>query len=308
VTIPRILALFSLALFAVQAGAAAITLDSTTYGGYNSAFNAAYETGTGASNIGLLLLHGRNGNPDSAVVRQLRNYLDDAPYGYQTLSIQHAVPTGYTEGGAVPYSAYEADFNNVFAEDIARIHTSMDYLQANGATSVVIVGFSLGSRIGAAYIADQGANAGSLPVAGYVGVGLRGNTSGLLNGLNTLSDPDFAGVPVLDIYGYWNTGTFDAGSGLYLGDTKDRTTAYLRQQAALGNGLDYTQMALLCDGGLIDNDCHKLVGLKGDFSDRDLEIAVGDWIGENVSPVPEPSTMLLMMLGMVTVLGMAVRR
>ena len=222
--------------------------------------------GSGLSQTGIVLLHGRGGNPDSAVVRQLRKDLYDR--GYTTLSIQEAVPSGFVEGDSVtkpPFSAYINDVNNntnsVFLETYARIRTAINELETKGSTRVVIIGFSLGSRMAAAHVARGQVD--ELPIAGLVGIGMYAGISDP-DPLKTTLTLDEVSIPVLDIYGD--------------NDTNSATTAVAREAAYdSGTGTAYTQISLSCDVGLATNDCHKLVNLKGS-STSPLEVAVSQWI------------------------------
>ena len=56
-----------------------------------------------------------------------------------------------------------------------------------------------------------------------------------------------------------------------------RRTAATRMAVYGGAALDYSQVVLTCPAGVIDNDCHKLNGLKG-TSTSPLETEVFDWI------------------------------
>src|SRR3546814_8399192 len=67
----------------------ALSLDSAAEGG-SGRFAALLLEGGGRPATGVVLLHGRNGNPDSAVVGPLRRSLNAA--GYTTLSLQNPIP------------------------------------------------------------------------------------------------------------------------------------------------------------------------------------------------------------------------
>ena len=252
---------------------ASITLNSFAEGGSSANFSALLLhrfLGSSSNITGIVLLHGRGGNPDSAVVRQLRKDLYDR--GYTTLSIQEAVPAGYVEGEggtkAPPYSAYINDVNNansVFLETYARVRTAINELESRGMKQVVVIGFSIGSRIAAAHVAI-GIGRGQideLPIIGLVGIGMYAGASDP-DPLRTTLTLDEVSIPVLDLYGDNDTGS--------------ASTAIARKAAYdSGSGTNYTQISLSCDVGLSTNECHKLVNLKG-TSTSPLEVAVSNWI------------------------------
>lgn len=247
-----------------------LKLDSTTEAGSSVNFSALLLhrlLGNSSNTTGIVLLHGRGGNPDSAVVRQLRKDLYNR--GYTTLSIQEAVPATYVEGDSSnkpPYQAYLDDINNnennVFPETYARVRTAINELESKGMRQIVVIGFSLGSRIAAAHVAFTRGHIDELPIIGLVGIGMYAGASDP-DPLRTTLTLDEVVIPVLDIYG-------DK-------DTNSATTADARKAAYGGNGANYTQMSLTCDAGLTTNECHKLVNLKG-TSTSPLELEVSNWI------------------------------
>src|SRR3546814_13147553 len=97
----------------------ALSLDSKADGGVGP-FAALLLEGSGRPATGVVLLHGRNGNPDSAVVGPLRRSLNAA--GYTTLSLQNPIPEAGDE-----FPNYVADLNGanrVFPEAFARVRTA----------------------------------------------------------------------------------------------------------------------------------------------------------------------------------------
>lgn len=243
----------------------AVTLDSTTEAGSSTSFQARVLASTPSTmDTGFVLLHGRGGNPDSAVVRQLRNDLYGR--GFTTLSIQEPVPAGgYVEGDNTnppPFSAYETDIagvNYVFPETYARVRAAINDLEARGITQVIMIGFSMGSRLASAHIARGQQN--EIPIIGYIGIGMYATSTDPLNMGDTL---DEISIPVLDIYGDDDTNAVNTAG--------TRVNAY-----NMGAGMSYTQVVLDCAVGLTTNDCHKLVGLKG-TSTSPLETTVSNWV------------------------------
>lgn len=235
-----------------------ITLDSSSEGGSTTSTAILLSDtpigGTPAKTTGIVLLHGRGGNPDSAVVKELRKDLYNR--GYMTLSIQAAFPVAGTS-----FQNYIDDVsgpNFTFPETYARIRTAINALASRGATEIVVIGFSMGSRMMSAHVARGQIN--ELPIVGFIGIGMYANSIDPLNVGLTL---DEITVPVLDIYGHV--------------DTTAVTTAATRMAAYGGAALDYSQVVLTCPAGVIDNDCHQLNGLKG-TSNSPLETEVFDWI------------------------------
>ena len=151
----------------------------------------------------------------------------------------------------------------MFLETYARIRTAINELETKGSTRVVIIGFSLGSRMAAAHVAGVRGQVDELPIVGLIGIGMYAGASDP-DPLKTTLTLDEVVIPVLDIYGD--------------NDTNSATTAVARKAAYdSGTGTAYTQMSLSCDAGLATNDCHKLVNLKGS-STSPLEVAVSNWI------------------------------
>lgn len=264
-----------------------LTLDASAEGGAGP-FEALLEVPAASNGIGVVLLHGRGGNPNSAVVRQLRTWLPGE--GYTTLSIQLPVPADLNGNGKPDFFEYEADVSGpdtVFPESYARIRTALDHLESLGIGRAFLVGFSMGSRIGAAHVARGQAD--EIPLLGFAGIGMRANS---IDPLNTALVLDEVGIPVLDLYGD--------------DDLPAAATAALRAAAYGGPAGGYTQVVLDCAAGLTLQQCHKLVGLKGSGSGRELETAVGAWMAEvRAAAVPAPAPLALMLAGWAV---LAVRR
>jgi len=237
-----------------------LTLSSIAENGSSSKFNTLLLASEPLQKkTGVVLLHGRGGHPNTAVVRQLRNDLFHR--GYVTLSIQEPVPAGYEEGSGEkpPFQEYIDDIdagNNVFPELYARVRSALNYLQRRGVRRVVLIGFSMGSRMAVAHLANGRIN--EIPIVGLIGVGMYANSIVPLNVGLMIRHVD---VPVLDIYG-------DA-------DTHAATTALFRKESyeKSGAGPNIAQHVLVCGLSLTTNACHKLVGLKG-TSDARLETIV----------------------------------
>jgi pimeloyl-ACP methyl ester carboxylesterase len=169
----------------------ALTLDSTAHGGHDT-FSGLLLEGIGRPKTGVILLHGRGGNPDGAVVGFLRKTLNRA--GYWTLSLTNPIPKAGDE-----FPNYVADLgaeNYVFPEAAARVRAGMAALKERGVEACVLLGFSMGGRLMAAFLA--GGDQGPLPVKGLIALSIGVNGTGPLNTANTLGR---VAVPMIDVCG-----------------------------------------------------------------------------------------------------------
>ncbi len=155
-----------------------------------SAESWKYERGQN-SEVGIILCHGKGGNPDSYVVGPLRIELN-RQYGFHTLSLQ-------MPGGRKALDAYREDFP-VACKDINR---AVRFLRGEGVGTIYLIAHSLGSRMATACLAGSSGPA----VDGFVGVGMLNN-----NGLpfSCLLNLQKIRIPVLDIWGE-DGGAGDAG-------------------------------------------------------------------------------------------------
>ncbi|MDH5228819.1 MAG: alpha/beta hydrolase family protein [Gammaproteobacteria bacterium] len=258
--------------------------DNTPQGATSYVYNSKAESGSGEFNaleklqtnsdngVGVVLIHGRGGNPDAAVVRQLRHDLYDR--GYSTVSIQAPVPSSFVEGDSAnqpPFDEYENDVNGnnlVFPETYARIRTAINRLAQHNVNKIVLIGFSMGSRMVVAHVALGQVD--ELEIIGLIGVGMRGDGAGVLGSTSVMDEVGALAIPVLDLYGDKD---FNA-----VNTYNDRYQAYI---AGGGDSNDYTQSILNCpelSANYTQNDCHKLRGgLKGTAS-APLETDVSNWI------------------------------
>jgi hypothetical protein len=183
-------------------GDTSLTLNSVNYGGSDS-FSAVLRNGS--SPVGVILIHGRGESLfDGHVILPLR--LDLNMRGYTTLSIETPVPKPPPPlpDSANPYAytnfqfdAGPAGANYVFPELYARVRAAADELKSHGNSKVVLISFSLGSRLGAAYLSHG--SPGSLPVVGFAGIGMGGAAVASL--LDTPTSIHGITVPLLDLYG-----------------------------------------------------------------------------------------------------------
>ncbi len=133
----------------------------------------------------VILLHGMGANPDwTDVIQPLRSELPE--HGWETLSLQLPVASA-----DAPSKAYLA----LISEAGPRIGAAVDFLKQEGSSNMVLIGHSLGARMGAEYLAQ-----GTPPeIRAFVAVGLSARMeqteSGSLGALQGIR------IPILDIYG-----------------------------------------------------------------------------------------------------------
>lgn len=274
-------------LLPCMTSAVTISLNSIAEGGNTAAFNGLLLESTANSNVGVVLLHGRNGNADGVVVSELRNSINTL--GYTTLSIDEPVPAAGTG-----FSKYVDDVNGantVFPELYARVRTAVNELATRGIDEVVLLGFSLGGRMASAHVARGQVD--ELPIIGMIGIGMYGNSIDPLNAALTL---DEISVPVLDIFGDNDTSAVSTAAA--------RLSAYNS-----GNGTNYTQTMIECIDPLTNCVPHNFFGYRG-AGNPVLETEVNNWLSLNapVSAVPVPAAVWLFGSGLIGLLGFARRK
>ncbi len=321
------LSIFIFLLGSIQAHAISLSTGSET-------INGLLLEGNNSPNVGVIFFHGRGQTPNGDVVRQLRKTLNND--GYTTLSIDNPVPTGGTS-----FNNYLANEGSVENRVYSYFNTAVNSLVAsnNNIDTIVIAGFSLGSRFATATAAawqqgllDINSN---VTLGGLIGVGMYGgigNTSpttanniniyDTTNNLNLIST-----LPVLDIYGDL--------------DSSAASFAANRMTAFGGDDLSYTQLALGCpdfsnntfytrnNGAAVsytESRCHQLrngfldasnaasntnadVILRGS-ADAPLESATRQWMQNNVplTAVPVPASVWLFVSGLLGIAGFARRQ
>ncbi len=133
----------------------------------------------------VILLHGMGANPDwTDVIQPLRSELPDR--GWETLSLQ--MPVASSDAPPKEYLA-------LIPEAGPRIGAAVGFLKQGGVSDMVLIGHSLGARMGAEYLAQ-----GAAPeIRAFVAIGISARkdrpNSGTLGALQGI------GIPVLDIYG-----------------------------------------------------------------------------------------------------------
>lgn len=133
----------------------------------------------------VILLHGRDAHPDwMEVVHPLRTQLPE--YGWKTLSIQLPIAASDASGWVYP---------ELIPEAVPRIAAAVAYLTQQGESNIVLIGHSLGARMGVEYLA-QGAPE---ELRAFVAIGLSANIHAPDGG--TLGALEKLNLPLLDIYG-----------------------------------------------------------------------------------------------------------
>ena len=228
-------------------------LDSSDENGSGSFFVELLE-GYSSPTVGVILMPGKCNATNGPVVQELRTSLNNA--GYTTLSIDNPLTVAPR---LCALQDYVNEINAIMPEVYARIRTAINYMETLGVKNIVLAGFGLGSHFTAAHIARGQID--ELPIAAYVGIGMHATSTDPLNQSFTI---DETSVPVLDLYGE--------------NDTKAINTDSLRKNNyGSGSGKTYTQINLKCASSLGSNECHKLIGLKGNNT-AELEANTLKWL------------------------------
>ncbi len=228
-------------------------LDSSAENGNGSFFVELLE-GSLSPTIGVILMPDQCNTTNGSVVQELRTSLNNA--GYTTLSIVNPMTLAPR---LCAFQDYVNEVDTIMPEVYARIRTAINYMETLGVKNIVLAGFGLGSRFTAAHIARGQID--ELPIVAYVGIGMHATSIDPLNHSLTL---DEISVPVLDLYGN--------------NDTDAINTDSLRKNSYTGGpGKTYTQINLKCASSLASNECHKLVGLKGNDT-AELEANTLSWL------------------------------
>jgi pimeloyl-ACP methyl ester carboxylesterase len=132
----------------------------------------------------VIIMHGIGIHPNwDTIIRPLRSDLPAS--GWHTLSIQ------------MPILKNEAEFKDyipLFPEVAPRITAAISFLKGKGINNIILIGHSLGSTMGAHYMAGKVDNA----VVAYVSIGASGGSDYDVDYLKSLSKIKH---PVLEVYG-----------------------------------------------------------------------------------------------------------
>lgn len=195
-----------------------LNLSSKQYGGHD-VFKGLFLPGSGPGQRGVILMHGRNAHPDGVVVGLMRKSLRQL--GYATLSIQNPIPKDGDE-----FPNYVSDIkgeNYLFPEAFARIDASLAELKTRGIKETVLLGFSMGARLLAAYLAQGRASA--LPIKGLAVL------SGGINGvgpLNIATSLERVQLPALDICGQGDADVASTAEARKTGYESGKGTKYFQ--------------------------------------------------------------------------------
>ena len=130
----------------------------------------------------LIVMHGTGVHPNwDQVIRPLR--VEMTTRGWSTLSIQMPV---------LANDAAQEDYAELFAEVGPRIDAAIEYLKLFGSEKIVLVAHSLGSAMGAYYLARNNDDS----IKGFIAIGMTGGA--VFPGLVKLESVK---VPLLDLFG-----------------------------------------------------------------------------------------------------------
>jgi len=135
---------------------------------------------------GAIILHGIGVHPNwSNIILPLRSQLPD--YGWHTLSIQLPI---------LPNESEYKEYAPLFAEVAPRIEAAIKFLNKKGVKNIVLVGHSLGSTMGAYYLAQHPDNQiRALVAVGVSGTIFQDSEKGYLRSITQIK------LPVLDLFG-----------------------------------------------------------------------------------------------------------
>lgn len=151
----------------------------------------------GNSKIAVILCHGRDKHPRWKVVEPLRKEINHQ-LNWHSLSLQ--MPIGDSDWTSHQY---------LFPQAFQTIDQGINFLkEKHGVTKIFLLGHSMGSRTGAAYLAAKNNH----KISGFIGIGMRNNGGYPLNAKYSLENIK---TPVLDLFG-------DGGNGADLEHANDR--------------------------------------------------------------------------------------
>ncbi len=153
----------------------------------NEKFIALYQDDfTGTLRGGVILLHDMGGHPDwPEVISPLRQSLPK--HGWSTLSIQ--LPA-LEKGGQI------SDYADAITTATARIKAAIDYFRNINNSNIVLLGYGLGSVIGASFLATD-ADSG---ITAFIGISMPAYQEGE-SWMDLTTSIEQMNLPMLDLYG-----------------------------------------------------------------------------------------------------------
>ncbi|RLJ22161.1 DUF3530 domain-containing protein [bacterium endosymbiont of Escarpia laminata] len=143
------------------------------------------ETDAQETRGGIILLHGMGANPDwQDVIQPLRTLLPE--HAWETLSIQ--LPVAASEASSREYLP-------LIPQAYPRIRAAIDFFKQRQNTNLVMIGHSLGARMGLEFLATEKPQA----VRAYIAIGLP--TPARKEGNPVLEAIGKVSIPMLDLYG-----------------------------------------------------------------------------------------------------------
>lgn len=138
-----------------------------------------------AGNGVVIILHDMDGHPNQQqLIYGLRVFLPE--HNWATLSLQMPL----REAGAE-----KEDYYALFPEAAARIQAGIDYLKANGATNIVVIGYGLGGLMGIYTLTEQTADVKALVTISLPVPTTENKAAQTLEFIKKIK------IPMLDIYG-----------------------------------------------------------------------------------------------------------
>ena len=203
----------------------AIWLDDGT-----SKFLGIYTEAGNDKGRAVIVMHGTGIHPDwQQVIQPLRVGLTE--HDWHTLSIQMPI---------LPNEAEYIDYAPLYDDVAPRVNAAIGYLRDNGINTVILIGHSQGSSMGAYYLSSSKQN-----VDGFVAIGMGAYADDPR--MDSISALQKIKIPVLDIYG-------DDDSEAVLKSVKARADA-----AVKASNPDYTQVEVAASNHFFDGNEEALI-------------------------------------------------
>ena len=138
---------------------------------------------SGDSKTGIILCHGGGAHPDWKVVGYLRRSLNSGNLKAHTISLQMPIAKGVW-----------TNYIKTFPDAILKIQEGIAKLKKANINKIILIGHSMGSRMGSYFLANKKSHGVSL----FVGLGMRNNGD---EELNVVTNIRKINIPILDVYG-----------------------------------------------------------------------------------------------------------